>query len=167
LVVWRVYSYRKNLGSIMASHSTTKSRFFRLLVISVLIIFVNLPLAIHASYYPYKQGLVPYDWASVHSGWVVIPVPTYGAFPHWDSIIFVVSGFLVFAFFGTGHDAKDMYQEWSLKLGLTGKSSTTSSGKGSLGTKASTTSKGSRFSLFLSGRKKSKTGDINNDESIS
>jgi pheromone a factor receptor len=136
LVIYRVYRYRRNLGSIFDQASTTKSRFFRLLGISTLIIFVTLPLSIHGAYYPYRHGLIPYSWKLVHSGWVVILEPTLGKFPHWDSILYAVSGYLVFGLFGLGQDAKSMYKGWMSASGLNKYfSSINSSTRSSIGSK--------------------------------
>jgi pheromone a factor receptor len=104
----------------MTNASTTKSRFTRLLFIAIALILAALPLSILTLYYPLRSSLHPYDWHDVHDvNWGIQKFPTYGRVAHYDGIIAIISGYLIFLAFGLGSDAVTMYKQWARKLGLT------------------------------------------------
>ncbi|KAF2666259.1 STE3-domain-containing protein [Microthyrium microscopicum] len=119
LILIRMYKYRRNFATIMTSASTTKSRFNRLLCISILLIFAVLPLAVASLVYIATQEFHGFSWNDVHYvNWGPRMIPTNGQLAHWDSIIAIISGYILFLAFGLGNDALDMYKQWGRKLGL-------------------------------------------------
>ncbi|KAI9762620.1 MAG: a-factor receptor [Chaenotheca gracillima] len=121
LVVIRLYRYRIQFSHILSSSNSkmNKSRFIRLFCISVTLLVILLPVQLYILNQNLSYPRHPYSWSSVHGpAWTeIIMVPTGGqvAFDRW---IRVGCGLLFFLFFGTGNDAKKMYQTWLLKIGL-------------------------------------------------
>lgn len=121
VVLYRLYRYRTGFSTLLSNSSTTKSRFLRLLIISVVLIFIVLPVSIQALVIPLQEGYQKYDWHYTHDvEWDIQKVPTNGRIyaQEVENIIGIVSGFLVFFCFGIGKDAVDMYREWARSLGL-------------------------------------------------
>jgi pheromone a factor receptor len=121
IVLYRLYCYQAGFSTLLSNSSTTKSRFIRLFMISIILIFVVLPISIQALVVPLEEGYHSYDWNYTHYvGWDIIKVPTGGKIlaHEIDAIIGIVSGYLVFFCFGLGKDAIGMYRAWAAKLGL-------------------------------------------------
>ncbi|KAI9679078.1 MAG: a-factor receptor [Trizodia sp. TS-e1964] len=62
---------------------------------------------------------LPYDWSLIHSEdwWTIRMFPTGGVVPY-DRWIAPGCSFFVFAFFGIGQDAVEMYRSWLLIMGF-------------------------------------------------
>ena len=119
LVLLRIHRYRKEFSEIVRSSNMTSSRFLRLFLLALVLVLVNLPLTFYVLYRNLIVGMIPYDWALVHSvSWGRIHrLPTYD-FVQFDRWISVGSGFLLFIFFGMGTDAFRMYRGWLLAIGV-------------------------------------------------
>jgi pheromone a factor receptor len=118
LIIIRIYRYRREFSQILSSASTTRSRFIRLLILSLIVLLIDLPLEIYWVY-----ALIPklhaYSWTFTHSDWnYTAKVPTHGQIPLWNHWIWVAVAYVVFAFFGLAKDARDMYRGWLEKAGI-------------------------------------------------
>lgn len=119
IVLWRLYKFRREIDGILNASRMGKGRFFRLLILSITLIFAVLPLSIESVYRPVSNGqLHTYSWTEVHSGWGPLLVPTFGQLVQWDGVISIICGYIVFICFGVGQDAVDMYKSWGLHFGL-------------------------------------------------
>lgn len=121
-MIYRLIKYRRQFSYILSSSSNAnKSRFIRLLVLSLLMLLGSFPVQLYVLYFNITAFMpwAPYSWSDVHGpGWgEIIKVPANGQvlFDRW---IQVTAGFLLFTFFGFGKDATLMYRSWLLKLGL-------------------------------------------------
>ncbi|KAG8532206.1 uncharacterized protein KY384_003847 [Bacidia gigantensis] len=129
LVIHRIRKYRREFSTILSSSNSnlTKNRFTRLFCMSMSLIIVIVPTQIYNTY-RFAIGIrLRYDWALVHSSnWGdIILTPTGGSiiFDRWIQIAF---GFVLFAFFGMGYDAQEMYRRRSSKYGSSSSSTTLS-----------------------------------------
>ncbi|CAI6333390.1 unnamed protein product [Periconia digitata] len=119
LLIFRLYRYRREFHRLIAARNTSKSRFIRLFLLSVIILIVVLP------YYTYilcdlsKLATVGFDWDRVHgSDWnSVVKVPSHGRLrmDRWAEIIL---GYVLFLLFGTGTDAHNSYKRMLVSMGL-------------------------------------------------
>lgn len=151
----RMRKYRREFSSILTASSSnlTKSRFFRLFLLSSALVLIFLPLQIYILFLNTSAELIPYSWDLIHDrhAWMdIIMVPTRG-FVSIDRWISVVLGIFIFLFFGLGSDATQMYRKWWVKLrlgtnfpGLYGQASTLQARSPNLDHE-----KGSLASLFL------------------
>lgn len=124
LVIFRIYRYRSQFGDILRSSGTswTKSRFFRLFSLALLIL---LAIVSFQTYFLYEnvRWLLPdwhgFHWAHVHGKeWkYIIMISTHGS-SFVDSWVFIIGGFIVFIFSGFGQDATKMYRSVLSKLGF-------------------------------------------------
>ncbi|KAF2196325.1 hypothetical protein GQ43DRAFT_383577 [Delitschia confertaspora ATCC 74209] len=119
VLLYRLYRYRREFSRLMAARNTTKSRFLRLLIMSLTLIFVCLPYSAWILYKEIKTIKGGFSWSRVHGeNWnTVIKVPTHGVV-FWDTWGHVVIGYLGFFVFGTGRDAKELYGKFGLAVGL-------------------------------------------------
>jgi pheromone a factor receptor len=86
---------------------------------SLCVIFMMLPVGIYTVLFTMQNELHPYHWSWVHSNWdVVLRFPTNGAIALWDRVCWVLSGYVVFIFFGLGRDARGMYRTWLVAAGF-------------------------------------------------
>jgi hypothetical protein len=69
-------------------------------------------------YWPISQGVENYTFRELHTDWTIDMVPTNGKIYQFDPIVAIVAGYLIFAFFGCGRDARDMYAAWLRKVGI-------------------------------------------------
>ncbi|KAI9849776.1 MAG: a-factor receptor [Thelocarpon superellum] len=121
LLIYRLRKYRQQFAQILTSSNSNlnKSRFLRLFLIALTLLLTFLPLQFYILYLNLSYPRHPYNWDEVHgTAWSdIIKVPTGGqvAFDRW---IRVASGFMVFLFFGMGHDAMDMYRRWLVSVGM-------------------------------------------------
>ncbi|EEQ29532.1 pheromone receptor PREA [Microsporum canis CBS 113480] len=103
LVLYRLFKYKRDFSQLVSSSSTTtKSNFIRLLTISLVLLLGSLPaqfFVFYSNITSYKPW-APYSWDEVHG-------------PQWTA-----AGFLLFIFFGIGHDATMMYRSILLRLGF-------------------------------------------------
>lgn len=118
----RTMTYRKNISAILNSNSSstlkTKRRFARLLIMSLVLIFVLLPVQAYVLIWNVQGGpyLTVYRWN--RSKWhdiVVIPTGGEVQFDRWLQAVF---GFGIFALFGAGRDAREMYRMALLRIGM-------------------------------------------------
>ena len=113
--------YRRDFSSVLSSQNSnmTKNRFMRLFCMSVTLILVIIPAQTYVLLDFVKRVAYPYSWSVVHGpDWnKIVLMPTLGAVTpdHW---IQIVVGFLLFVFFGLGHDAQEMYRKCLLSLGM-------------------------------------------------
>ena len=119
LLLWRLYHYRREFGRMISARDTTKSRFVRLVIMSLILAVFMLPYAMWIFYKEVKSIKGPFVWETVHGpNWnSIIKVPSHGIV-WWDNWGRLVVGYLVFFIFGTGNDAKALYQGWLVKMGL-------------------------------------------------
>lgn len=119
-MLFRIHKYRQQFSDILRNSGSniTKSRFFRLFLISLVLVSVNVPLALYIFYRNMEIVLIPYSWKLVHGvGWDYIPkIPSQSI--QFDRWIPVAAGFVCFSFFGTGNDAAKMYRGWLEVLGV-------------------------------------------------
>ncbi|KAF3480741.1 a-pheromone receptor PreA [Arthroderma uncinatum] len=122
LVLYRLFKYKREFSQLISSDSTTsKSKFIRLLTISLVLLLGSLPAQFYVFYAnitSYKPW-APYSWDEVHGPhWSEIAkFPMHGQV-YYDRWIQAAAGFLLFLFFGIGHDATMMYRSILLRLGF-------------------------------------------------
>lgn len=114
-----MHRYRSEFGRLLAISNTTKSRFLRLFILSIMLILVFLPLQIYTFTRNLEYGVIGYHWSWTHpEGWGFIQImPTFGVV-FWDKWIQGGSGILLFFLFGIGDDALKMYRLWLRKCGF-------------------------------------------------
>ncbi|KFX92788.1 hypothetical protein V490_05181 [Pseudogymnoascus sp. VKM F-3557] len=122
LVISRLHRHRSSISSILSSHSLNTSRFLRLFIMSLLLLLIYLPLNIFWFYANISQSipLEPYSWAAAHDAatWNVIPyLPAIGVFT-FDRYVPAAMALFVFAFFGTGTEARRIYAGIATACGL-------------------------------------------------
>lgn len=119
LLIYRLYRYRREFHHLIAARNTTKSRFMRLFLVSVIVIVIYLPYNFFLIYKSASEIYEVFDWNVVHGPkWnTAIKVPANGVvrFDKWAQ---VASGYLVFIIFGTGTDAQNTYKRMLCILGL-------------------------------------------------
>ena len=120
LLLIRIYRYRKDFNSILAASATTRSRFLRPLILSLLLIFVEVPLSFWILADNLTYGLHPFNYQTLHDPktWNTIAFVDFGGQVVYDRWIRLILGFLVFVFFGLGQDAVTMYKSWLMKAGF-------------------------------------------------
>ena len=116
-MIYRLHRYRKELHSLLEASNTTKSRFYRLFILSFILIGVILPSQTYILAINLTHQYQPYSWSRVHGdGWnsaLLLPNEDDVPFDRW---IRIGSGFLIFIFFGIGKDAVMLYKSWIFKL---------------------------------------------------
>ena len=116
-MIYLLRRYRKELHSLLEASNTTKSRFYRLFLLSFILIGVILPTQIYILAMNLTHSYQPYSWSRVHGdGWnsvFLLPGEDNVPFDRW---IRIGSGFLIFIFFGIGNDAVILYKSWIFKL---------------------------------------------------
>ncbi|KAK2782907.1 a-factor receptor [Onygenales sp. PD_12] len=121
-VIYRLFKYRRQFSYIISiSSKTSKSRFIRLMALSLIILLGSLPTQLYVFYSNVKLSLpwVPYSWKEVHGPeWAVIEKVPMGGVVFYDRWTQVTCGFLLFIFFGFGKDATMMYRTFLLRIGL-------------------------------------------------
>ncbi|KAJ5836575.1 Fungal pheromone STE3 GPCR [Penicillium robsamsonii] len=124
LVLIRVHKYRSDFANIIRASSSnlSKSRFLRLFFLALSMLICILPLQGYVVYNDILLSLPwhSYSWGEIHNGdkWhTIAKYPIDGAvfFDRWTP---VASGFMIFIFFGFGHDAARMYRTVFWYLGL-------------------------------------------------
>lgn len=121
-MLYRLFKYKREFSQLVSSDSSTsKSKFVRLLTISLVLLLGSLPAQFFVFYTnitSYKPW-APYSWTEVHSPhWgEIIKIPMHGQV-YYDRWIQAAAGFLLFFFFGIGHDATMMYRSILLRLGF-------------------------------------------------
>lgn len=118
LVIIRLHKYWSSFNTILASSNTTRSRFFRLFATASTLILGITPLQIWiiATHYPRQN--YPFNFRELHDSktWnTSVVLPSTVLYDRWINL---ACGFLIFFFFGMGKDAKGMYREWLVKVGL-------------------------------------------------
>ncbi|ELR09478.1 hypothetical protein GMDG_00660 [Pseudogymnoascus destructans 20631-21] len=121
VVITRLHRHRSNITTILTSHSLNSSRFLRLFLLSLLLLFIYLPLNIYWFYTNLTQlPFEPYSWSAIHdpTRWESIPyVPAMGVFT-FDRYVPAAMALFVFAFFGVGTEARRIYAAMAMGLGL-------------------------------------------------
>jgi hypothetical protein len=118
LILIRIHRYRREFSQLLASASTTRSRFLRLFILSLIVLLIDLPLEIF-----WVCVMIPnlhaYSWTFTHSDWnYTVKVPTHGQILLWNHWIWVALAYVVFGFFGLVKDARNMYLGWLEKVGI-------------------------------------------------
>ena len=106
--------------SLLRASNTTKTRFLRLLMLSLVFILVLFPFQIYVLFLNLPKTPEAYSWSRVHDSryWdQLVFVPSYGAVLP-DRWLGIACGFVVFAAFGIGKDAMATYRTWALAVGL-------------------------------------------------
>lgn len=120
LTIHRLRIYRQTISSILEQSRTTRSRFLRLFILSVLLVVVFVPVQIYVMYTNRPQTNWGYSWSRNHEpavwshNWLF---PSGGELLV-DTWLHLTLGALVFIFLGVGRDAKAMYRSWLLALGF-------------------------------------------------
>ncbi|KAH7051018.1 a-pheromone receptor PreA, partial [Macrophomina phaseolina] len=114
LVLNRLHRYRSDFSRLIQSHSTTRSRFLRLFLLSSLLLLGILPTQSILVWANFPTRPDSYSWSHNHDPGVrgqQIGVKSYGYLipDRWVSL---ACGLLVFLFFGLGTDASAMYRSW-------------------------------------------------------
>ncbi|EEH23272.1 hypothetical protein PABG_05483 [Paracoccidioides brasiliensis Pb03] len=122
LVIYRLFKYRQQFSYIVSiSSNSSKSRFIRLLALSLVMLLGSFPVQIYVFYcnITLSQPWVPYSWNDVHGpAWGNVEKLPMNGVVYYDRWIQVSCGFLIFAFFGFGKDATLMYRKVLLQIGL-------------------------------------------------
>ena len=119
LLVYRLYRYRRDFHNLVTARNTTKSRFVRLFILSMVVILVYL---VYCLYLLVEACLIvkdPYSWATIHNPNqfnTILRIPVHGnvEMAKWVQI---VTGFIIFALFGTGVDAHNLYKIMLVSIG--------------------------------------------------
>ncbi|GAB7342696.1 hypothetical protein MBLNU457_g0848t1 [Dothideomycetes sp. NU457] len=120
LITYRLRTYRTRFTSLLRASNTTKTRFLRLLILSLVFIFVLFPIQLYILFLNWPKNPAPFSWSRIHSpaAWnQLVFVPSYGAVLP-DRWVGVTCGFVVFAAFGVGKDAMSTYKSWAIAVGL-------------------------------------------------
>lgn len=115
LVLVRLHRYRRRFMTILNHSNYTKSRFFRLFLLALLLVIFFVPLEIYVLYLNLMSSpRQSYSWKRLHGPlWnFILKVPTSGVV-QFDRWIPVAMGILLFMFFGLGNDAVAMYRGWA------------------------------------------------------
>ena len=118
LVIFRLNRYRSSFNNILASSNTTRSRFFRLFATASTFILGITPIQIFMIVTQYPRQSYPFDFRKLHdpATWnTSVVLPSTVLYDRWINL---GCGLLLFFFFGMGRDAKGMYKEWLIKVGL-------------------------------------------------
>src|ERR1700744_3497894 len=117
LVLIRLRRFRLSLTGILEQSKTTQGQFLRLLGISIVALLGLVSMSGWLIYWPISQGVENYTFHELHTDWTIDMVPTEGKIYQFDPIVAIIAGYLIFAFFGFGRDARDMYAAWLLRVG--------------------------------------------------
>ena len=120
LVVYRLHRYRTQFSSILSASNTRKSRFLRLFLMALILSVVFLPLTLYIFYTNVNVPRIPFSWEKVHDSdaWnAIVMIPSNGNVS-LDRWIRVATGIFVFAFFGMGSEAMEMYRSALRAIGL-------------------------------------------------
>ncbi|KAI4743308.1 fungal pheromone STE3G-protein-coupled receptor [Aureobasidium sp. EXF-12298] len=118
LVIHRLHKYRSSFNSILASSNTTRGRFFRLFATASILILGITPVQIYIIVTQYPRQNYPFNFRELHDPKIwntSVVLPSTVLYDRWINL---ACGFLIFFFFGMGRDAKGMYREWLVKVGL-------------------------------------------------
>lgn len=118
VVLVRLHRYRSEFSRLVQIHSTTRSRFLRLFLLSAIFLLGNIPSQVTVLYFNLPRRLKPYSWSRSHDPRLrqtIVIVPAYGLLIP-DRWICLICGFLIFLFFGLGTDASAMYRSWLAKI---------------------------------------------------
>ena len=123
LAVIRLARYRRRISSILSSSSSiTQARYIRLFGLTSTLLLIYFPLSVYTVFSNLRYGLYRYEWSIVHAHihqLRVIPYHHslyYNGFDRW---VKVGTGYVIFLFFGLGHEAMSMYKKWLSKIGVT------------------------------------------------
>ncbi|RMZ69732.1 a-pheromone receptor [Pyrenophora seminiperda CCB06] len=119
LLVYRLYRYRRDFHRLVTSRNSTKSRFIRLFILSMVVILVYLVYSIYLLVQVCLVVTDPYSWSNVHDPVrfnTIMRIPVYGQV-NMDKWIQIVTGFVIFALFGTGVDAHNLYKRILVSVG--------------------------------------------------
>jgi pheromone a factor receptor len=118
LVIYRLHKYRSSFNSLLASSNTTRGRFFRLFATASILILGITPVQIYIIVTQYPRQNYPFNFRELHDPktWnTSVVLPSTVLYDRWINL---ACGFLIFFFFGMGRDAKGMYREWLVKVGM-------------------------------------------------
>ena len=120
ILLIRLRRYRNDVAKMLIAHNTNKSRFYRLLAMSLILLLALLPLQAVVFYFNLTSpGWTPsYSWTETHKTFDQIYVQKTGDYVIFDRWFRPAAGLLVFVFFGVGRDAIEMYKGWARKIGL-------------------------------------------------
>ncbi|GAB7360314.1 hypothetical protein MBLNU230_g8071t1 [Neophaeotheca triangularis] len=120
LIIIRLSKYRRAFTSIMANSNMTKSRFMRLFLICLVVIFASIPAQVYVFYTVLQWDWLPFSWSAIHSaeGWSeIVMIPSDGTI-FYDRYIWLGEGIVMFLLFGVGKDAFKMYKNGMLAMGF-------------------------------------------------
>jgi pheromone a factor receptor len=118
LVLIRLRRFRLSLAGILERSKTSQAQFMRLLGISIVALLALIAMSGWLIFWPISQGVENFSFRDLHTDWTIDMVPTFGKIYQFDPIVAIIAGYLIFAFFGLGRDARDMYAGWLRKLGV-------------------------------------------------
>lgn len=119
LLIYRLWYYRREFHNLVTARNTTKSRFLRLFIMSMIIVVLLLPYSFWILWLFASTLNEQFSWSIVHGpGWnTVIKVAGNGSIrlDKWGQ---VCCGYLAFIVFGTGTDANNTYKRMLCAIGL-------------------------------------------------
>jgi pheromone a factor receptor len=118
LVLVRLRRFRLSLTGILEQSKTTKGQFLRLLGISIVALLALITMSGWLIYWPISEGIENFSFQELHTDWGMVKIPTYGRMKEYDPVVAIIGGYLIFAFFGFGRDARDMYSAWLQRVGI-------------------------------------------------
>ena len=117
--VIRLCRHRKQMSAVLSqTHGATASRFYRLFLLTFAILAIYCPLAVITFT---RNILIPmhmYSWSYTHpTDWserIQLDAHTRGGFQNitFDRWAQILMAYLLFAFFGLGQEATEMYRAW-------------------------------------------------------
>ncbi|KAK9367496.1 pheromone A receptor-domain-containing protein [Lipomyces kononenkoae] len=119
ITIYRYFQRRRQFREVLRSSQSglTVGRFARLLFFCITVILVELPLAIVNLVENVGPGMHAFNFAQTHANWGAIPrVASSATRP--DFYYFTIVSVLLFVYFGFGVDARNMYHDWLVALGL-------------------------------------------------
>jgi pheromone a factor receptor len=120
LAIGRLYRHRRQMSAALSkSPGTTASRFYRLFALASIVLAIYCPLTVLSLVVDLvTRPIHEYSWSWLHSpGWsnrIIWVTPTGRGFGKigLDRWAQVVAGYILFALFGLGREAREMYKTW-------------------------------------------------------
>ncbi|KAK9238947.1 pheromone A receptor-domain-containing protein [Lipomyces kononenkoae] len=119
ITVYRYFQRRRQFREVLRSSQSglTVARFARLLFFCITVMLVELPLAILTLVDNVRPGIDEFDFTKEHADWNTIPrIPA--SVTRKDFYYFTIVSVLLFVYFGFGVDARNIYHDWLVGLGL-------------------------------------------------
>ncbi|KAI1622597.1 pheromone A receptor-domain-containing protein [Exophiala viscosa] len=111
----RLWRHRKEMSDVLGGR---RSGDIRLYALACVILVVYFPFTLVAFAGTLFRRMHKYSWGYIHPpGWADdIVYQVQGVQPSFDRWAQIVTGYIIFGFLGLGHDAKQMYRSWLVRL---------------------------------------------------